>query len=235
LVEHGAFVALALLVIWVVLLIPLARGTLKIGSFAAASLFLALMIPFFWLGPEITELTILKLGSFKTNVEQATKYLDEIKTIRTKIEAEDRAVSAVVASITPRTLGEVEQNTVIVKIRPFAGTGFIAFVEMAPEPIDFLNLLEGVLTAAGWQAHPPPPAMPQLNRPNRVPVGQSLSFSGFRVWFDGTRNPSLKLAAETLNSALSAEGISTVLDADAFTDAIDPAFVVIQIGEKPRS
>jgi hypothetical protein len=98
LLEHGAFVALALLVIWIALLIPLARGTLKTIQFSVASMFLALMIPFFWLGPEITELTILKVGSFKTNAEQATKYFDEIKTIRSKIEAEEKAISDAVTS-----------------------------------------------------------------------------------------------------------------------------------------
>jgi hypothetical protein len=91
--EHGAFVALGLLIIWVVLLIPLARGTLKAIPFGVASMFLALMIPFFWLGPEITELTIEKVGSFKTNAEQATKYFDEIKTIRSKIEGEEHAIN----------------------------------------------------------------------------------------------------------------------------------------------
>jgi hypothetical protein len=96
--EHGAFVALGLLAIWTALLIPLTRGTLKAIPFTAASLFLALMIPFFWLGPEITELTILKVGSFKTNAEQATKYFDEIKAIRGKIEAEEKAISDAVAS-----------------------------------------------------------------------------------------------------------------------------------------
>jgi hypothetical protein len=47
--EHGAFVALSLLAVWVALLIPLARGTLKAIPFGAASMFLALMVPFFWL------------------------------------------------------------------------------------------------------------------------------------------------------------------------------------------
>jgi Skp family chaperone for outer membrane proteins len=96
--EHGAFVALGLLVIWVVLLIPLARGILKATPFGLASMFLALMIPFFWLGPEITELTTLKVGSFKTNAEQASKYFDEIKAIRGKIDAEEKAISEAVAS-----------------------------------------------------------------------------------------------------------------------------------------
>jgi hypothetical protein len=96
--EYGAYVALGLLVIWVALLFPLARGTLKAIPFGAASMFLALMIPFFWLGPEITELTILKVGSFKTNAQEASKYFEEIKTIRGKIDAEDHAINAAVAS-----------------------------------------------------------------------------------------------------------------------------------------
>jgi uncharacterized membrane protein len=51
---------LGLLVIWIALLIPLTRGRRKAIPFGAASMFLALMIPFFWLGQGITELTILK-------------------------------------------------------------------------------------------------------------------------------------------------------------------------------
>jgi hypothetical protein len=91
--EYGSFVALGLLIIWAVLLLPLNRGTLKPIPFGVASMFLALMIPFFWLGPEITELTISKVGSFKTNAEQATKYFDEIKTIRKKVEGQERAIN----------------------------------------------------------------------------------------------------------------------------------------------
>ena len=35
----------------------------------------------------------MKVGSFKTNAEQATKYFDEIKTIRSKIEGQERAIN----------------------------------------------------------------------------------------------------------------------------------------------
>jgi hypothetical protein len=134
----------------------------------------------------------------------------------------------------PRTLSPTQQSAVAQKIHPFAGTGFVAYVQLAPEPIGFLVLLEGVLTAAGWQPHPPAPPAPTLTLPNLVPVGQSLSFIGIRVWFDGRGNPSLKPAAEALGSALNAETISTALDDEAFTDGNDPSFVLIQIGEKPR-
>jgi hypothetical protein len=97
--EHGFFVALILLLIWAVLLVFLVRGQLKTPSFGAASMFLALMVPFFWLGSEITELTISQVGSFKTNVHQATQYLDEIKQIRDKLKAQDVALTSSVQAI----------------------------------------------------------------------------------------------------------------------------------------
>jgi hypothetical protein len=135
----------------------------------------------------------------------------------------------------PRTLSLTQQNAITEKIRRFAGTGFVAYVEFAPEPIGFLMLLDRILTAAGWRPHPPVPPAPTLNLPNLVPVGQSLSFVGLRIWFDGHRNPSLKQTAEALSSALSAETISATLDDDAFTDGIDPAFIVIHNRRKtPR-
>ena len=52
--EYGPFVALALLLTWVALLILLVRGQLKTAP-SASSMFLVLMIFFFWLGQEITE------------------------------------------------------------------------------------------------------------------------------------------------------------------------------------
>jgi hypothetical protein len=134
--EHGAFVALALLVIWVALLVPLSRGRLKAIPFGAASMFLALMIPFFWLGAEITELTILKVGSFKTNAEQATKYFDEIRSIRTKIEAEDQAVSAAVASVTAlekQAIGLKEELAALKTNDALYLDGTVAAQTIAPE------------------------------------------------------------------------------------------------------
>jgi hypothetical protein len=98
LLEYGALIALALLVIWVALLIPLAQGRLKAVPFGTASIFLALMIPLFWLGPEVTRLAILKVGSFKTNAEQATKYFTEISKVHAKVEAERQAVNSAVTS-----------------------------------------------------------------------------------------------------------------------------------------
>jgi hypothetical protein len=98
LLEYGALIALALLVIWVALLIPLAQGRLKAISFGTASIFLALMISLFWLGPEITQLAILKVGSFSTNAEQANKFFTEIIKVRSSVEAEGQALNAAITS-----------------------------------------------------------------------------------------------------------------------------------------
>jgi hypothetical protein len=100
--EYGAFVALALLLTWAALLVFLILGQLKTTPFSAASLFLALMVPFFWLSPEITELTISQFGSFKTNAQQATKYFDEIKQIRDKLRAQDAALTSSVEALDKR-------------------------------------------------------------------------------------------------------------------------------------
>jgi hypothetical protein len=135
----------------------------------------------------------------------------------------------------PRTFSPTQQNSVAGKISSFAGTGFVMYVQLAPEPIAFLSQLEAMLKTAKWVPHPPAPPTPTVNFPNLEPVGQSTSFFGIRVWFDGTHNPSLRLAAEALSSALRTEEIATTLDDDAFSDGIDPSFIVIQIGEKPRA
>jgi hypothetical protein len=168
--EHGAYVALGLLVVWVALLFPLARGTLKAIPFGAASMFLALMIPFFWLGPEITELTILKVGSFKTNAEQATKYFDEIKTIRSKIETADQEIAAAVASfekeisaaraetkalqerLADRQLTDEQVAQIANRVKPFSPQQF----EMTAywddkECMGITNRIHDALTLGGWE------------------------------------------------------------------------------------
>jgi hypothetical protein len=84
----------------------LALGKLGTVPFSAASTFLVLMMAFFWLGPNITELTISKVGSFKTNAEQATKYFDEIKSIRANIEADTKRIQEAVDNARQETAKE---------------------------------------------------------------------------------------------------------------------------------
>jgi hypothetical protein len=98
LLEYGALVALALLIVWVALLILSALGRLNAIPFGIASLLLVLTIPFFWLSPEIAGLATLKIGSLKTSAEQATRYFAEIEKVRAKVEAAAQAVNAATAS-----------------------------------------------------------------------------------------------------------------------------------------
>jgi hypothetical protein len=106
--DHGPYVALGLLVVWIVLVFLPLVSPRKAASFAVASTFIALMAPVFWLAPEITELSISHIGTFKTNVEQASSYFEQIKSIRDKVEAEDQAIAATVASINQRASEQLE-------------------------------------------------------------------------------------------------------------------------------
>jgi hypothetical protein len=96
--EYGALIAVALLVIWIGLLIRLAQGRLEAIPFGTASIFLALMIALFWLGPAITQLATLKVGNFRTNAEQATKFFTEITKARSNVEAEGQALNSAMTS-----------------------------------------------------------------------------------------------------------------------------------------
>jgi hypothetical protein len=99
LLEYGVLVALALLVVWLALLILLGLRRLGAIPFGIASMFLVLMIPVFWLGPEIGALTILKVGRLRTSAEQAARYFAEIEKVRAKVEAEGRAVNTATISL----------------------------------------------------------------------------------------------------------------------------------------
>jgi uncharacterized phage infection (PIP) family protein YhgE len=89
---YGPFVALLLLLLWVLMLVRLTLGRLKVMPFVAASGFMVLIVPFFWLSDGITEWSISRVGSFKTNAEQAHKYLDEIRFVRDKVDRDERAI-----------------------------------------------------------------------------------------------------------------------------------------------
>ena len=97
--EYGVLVALALLVVWLALLILLGLGRLGAIPFGIASMFLVLIIPVFWLGPEIAELTISQVGRLRTSAEQASRYFAEIEKVHVKIEAAGQAVNESTASL----------------------------------------------------------------------------------------------------------------------------------------
>lgn len=100
LANYGTFIALGLIFVWGVVLIALCRSKLKTAAFSVASGVLVFLIVFFWLWPTITEISIGKFGSIKTNVEQAKTYFNQMKEIqsqvkdmRDKIEQDTRAAT----------------------------------------------------------------------------------------------------------------------------------------------
>jgi hypothetical protein len=237
--EHGAFVALTLLAIWVVLLIPLARGTLKAIPFGAASMFLALMIPFFWLGPEITELTILKVGSFKTNAEQASKYFDEIKTIRGKVEAEEKSISDAVVSfdkeiaaaraetkqlqerLADRQLTDDQVRQVAVEVTSFTGQQFeVTTYWDIKECIAISNRIYEALQLANWE----------YLKPER---GEFLmgGIAGVLVYVNPTAEDKTKNAATALVTALNNVKIAAELREQ--NDPTPNNKIHLNIGTKP--
>jgi hypothetical protein len=249
--ENGAFVALGLLVIWVALLIPLARGTLKAIPLGAASMFLALMIPFFWLGPEITELTILKVGSFKTNAEQATKYFEEIKSIRAKIEAEDHAINAAVESLdkeiaaaraetkqirermADRKVTDDQQARIVPKLLQFASQEYGGAIAsgIADGRILWESLYRTLITA-GWQLVPPS-SMGFGDPPAAVPISPS---PGVVIYLSPAHQSDAGATAKALASALISEGITTNIIIGDFGDMTRRQNMIeIVIGPKPAN
>jgi hypothetical protein len=69
--ELGQGIALALLLAWCVTAFMVVVGKARTPQFAAISTVMTLFIPFFWLSGEITELTISRVGSLKTNLQDA--------------------------------------------------------------------------------------------------------------------------------------------------------------------
>jgi hypothetical protein len=110
--EVGQYVALVLLASWLCVIVVLMGGKTKVSQFAAISTVMTLFVPFFWLSGEITELTISRVGSLKTNLEQASKYVDEIKAL--KIETQKRFDSLQ----TEAEASKKEINTTIEQILP---------------------------------------------------------------------------------------------------------------------
>lgn len=97
-------------------MIPLSRGRLKAAPFLGASSVLAFLVVFFWLWPTITEISFGKLGSIKTNVEQARVYLSQIKAIegevrdvKAQIEADATRAQKLQKAIQPRLITEPQR------------------------------------------------------------------------------------------------------------------------------
>jgi hypothetical protein len=79
--DTGGYVALALVVVEVMLIIFFVRGKTSKGTFVAASVPMVFLAGFFWMGGRVTEMTIAGIGTIKTAVNLATQYIEDIKHI----------------------------------------------------------------------------------------------------------------------------------------------------------
>ena len=86
--DTGRYVALALVVIEVLLIIFFVLGKTPKGSFIAASFPIVFLAGFFWMGGRVTEMTIAGVGTIKTAVDLATQYVADIKQIKAEVERE---------------------------------------------------------------------------------------------------------------------------------------------------
>ena len=102
--EAGGYVALALLIVEVVLIFSLVRGKTTIGVFAIVSPVIFFAAAFFWMENRVTEMTIRGVGTIKTAVNIANKYVEEIKTIKDDLQKQKQELTAEIAKRRARTL-----------------------------------------------------------------------------------------------------------------------------------
>jgi hypothetical protein len=263
LTAYGPFIALGLVAFWAVLLIPVSRGRLEEGPFRTASYFLGLLAGFFCLWPYITEISFGKLGSIKTNVEQARAYLSQIKAIegevkdvkaRIKVDtqrAQDQqskliAVESIImprrwyGPYTPSIVGAPTTTAVFRNIKisselfKYPKTKTLIRFASGTEPEQLAIMISTGLKAAGWDPEPPT-------------VAQSGIPDGVQLWTRPDHNIAWS-AAEALAASLVSEGIEAetpqaklhrddpgvvLLSPDDIRRSPPAGTVVILIGERP--
>src|ERR1700730_5133704 len=102
--EAGRYVALALLIVGVVLIIfSLVRGKTIKGVFALVSL-IFFAAAFFWMEDRVTEMTIGGVGTIKAAVNTANQYVEDIRKIKDDLEKQKQELTAEIAKRRARML-----------------------------------------------------------------------------------------------------------------------------------
>jgi hypothetical protein len=189
------------------------------------------LIVFFWLWPTITEISIWKFGSIKTNVEQARIYLSqlraiegEVSNIKAQIEAEAKSAKELQNELArlkaPRALTSDQIERMIAKLRPFAGQQFgMVTYWNTKEPREFTQQIgDAVLLAAGWKF--------VRAESFEVPIGV---MTDIEVQLSSQASDTAKQAAQALVSAFNAEEVrASFRDEPTYTTKIE-----ILVGVKP--
>jgi hypothetical protein len=111
---------------------------------------------------------------------------------------------------------------IIQKIEPFAGKRFDAAVMSSDIKLEaFLNSLRNALEAAGW-----------IEVTAREQPDDHASVRGIRIEVDGSKDSTLLDAANTLSSALNAEGIVATVSPKPEANAANVNVIHILIGPK---
>jgi hypothetical protein len=93
--EVGAYIAIALLIVEMVLVVSLLRGKTTKGTFLVVSPVIVATAAFFWMGNRVTEFTIPKVATIKAAVDLASQYAEDIKNIKTDVERQKQTIDAV--------------------------------------------------------------------------------------------------------------------------------------------
>jgi hypothetical protein len=161
--EAGRYVALALLIVGVVLIIfSLVRGKTIKGGFALVSL-IFFAAAFFWIEDRVTEMTIGGVGTIKAAVNTANQYVEDIRQIKTDLDQQKQKITTQIAQF-EKLANEEATLKREVGLRHIDGQSFLNIIDDNPkgefeivygaEDLDSIFLahdLRSLLERAGWK------------------------------------------------------------------------------------
>jgi hypothetical protein len=125
----------------------------------------------------------------------------------------------------PGFLNIEQYDRIVSKVKPFAGKQFDQEVDITSKELERVGLAGGIgaaLKKAGW-------IEVARHEPSSVDLA---SVRGVKINVDASKDSELLGAAETLASALNAEGIAATVNPRAETDAIKANVIHILVGPK---
>lgn len=162
--------------------------------------------------------------------ERAKKYESTISEANARsAEAERRAAEASLELAkfkAPRTLGAEQRKRLAEKAIPYSGQKFSIAVSGDPEAIRLAEVIEEVLTSAGWKREVYPTPILLRGRWGIIPT------EGLIIQFSPRRTPRVEEAGVAVSRALIAEGFATKAELNAALDANADRVIVI-VGKKP--
>jgi hypothetical protein len=143
----------------VILAFSLVRKKTAVGVFTIVSPVILFAVAFFWMGDRVTEMTIRGVGTIKTAVKIANKYVEEIRTIKDDLQKQKQELTAEIAKRRARTLTK-EQFEALQALRGKVDEINVMY-ESGVEPSLFASQIINALMDAGVHVaiYPAPPGM----------------------------------------------------------------------------